>query len=128
MGKDAFYFPIVTCIVISVVLSLVSWLIRAVGGDRQADQISSVIQGDPGFPCRFDLVESGMDEYSLTEVRSLRTNLGGFVTDEDQLGPGLSNAEGILLEGLRSANVSSTVSDTATCLEGTCPGGKTGGA
>ena len=29
-GNGRFYFPIVTCIVISVVLSLVTWLIRAV--------------------------------------------------------------------------------------------------
>jgi hypothetical protein len=28
-GNSRFYFPIVTCIVISVVLSLVTWLIRA---------------------------------------------------------------------------------------------------
>jgi hypothetical protein len=29
-GNSRFYFPIVTCILISVVLSLVAWLIRAV--------------------------------------------------------------------------------------------------
>ena len=29
-GNSRFYFPIVTCIVISVVLSLVTWLIRTV--------------------------------------------------------------------------------------------------
>lgn len=29
-GNSRFYFPIVTCIVISVVLSLVTWLIRSV--------------------------------------------------------------------------------------------------
>jgi Protein of unknown function (DUF2905) len=29
-GSSRFYFPIVTCILISVVLSLVAWLIRAV--------------------------------------------------------------------------------------------------
>jgi hypothetical protein len=29
-GNSRFYFPVVTCIVISVVLSLVTWLIRAV--------------------------------------------------------------------------------------------------
>jgi len=28
-GNSRFYFPVVTCIVISVVLSLVTWLIRA---------------------------------------------------------------------------------------------------
>ncbi len=33
--------------------------------------------------------------------------------------PGLAYAEGILLEGLRSANVSSTVSHATTCLQGT---------
>jgi len=29
-GNSRFYFPIVTCIVVSLVLSLVTWLIRAV--------------------------------------------------------------------------------------------------
>jgi hypothetical protein len=29
-GNSRFYFPIVTCVVISVVLSLVTWLIRSV--------------------------------------------------------------------------------------------------
>jgi hypothetical protein len=29
-GNSRFYFPIVTCILISVVLSLVTWLIRAI--------------------------------------------------------------------------------------------------
>jgi hypothetical protein len=29
-GNSRFYFPFVTCIVISIVLSLVTWLIRAV--------------------------------------------------------------------------------------------------
>lgn len=29
-GSSRFYFPVVTCILISVVLSLVAWLIRAV--------------------------------------------------------------------------------------------------
>jgi len=33
--------------------------------------------------------------------------------------PGLAYAEGILLEGVRSANVSSTVGHAATCLQGT---------
>jgi hypothetical protein len=29
-GNSRFYFPIVTCVVISIVLSLVTWLIRSV--------------------------------------------------------------------------------------------------
>ena len=60
---------------------------------RQAVHVNSVFLGDPGFLCRFDPVEPGIDENSLTEMRSLGPDLNGLVSEEDQLSPGLSDAE-----------------------------------
>src|SRR5271157_1945571 len=61
---------------------------------RQAVHVDLELLGDPGFLCRFDPVLPGIDENSLSEMRSLGPNLNGLVSEEDQLSPGLSDAEG----------------------------------
>src|SRR5208282_5874193 len=61
---------------------------------RQAVHVNSVFLGDPSFLCRFDPVQPGIDEYPLSEMRSLGPDLNGLVTQDDQLCPGLSDAEG----------------------------------
>src|SRR5271157_2721202 len=61
---------------------------------RQPVHVNSVFLGDPGFLCWFDPVQSGIGEYPLSEMRSLGPDLNGLVSEEDQLSPGLSDAEG----------------------------------
>src|SRR5271157_5126733 len=60
---------------------------------RQAVHVDLELLGDPGFLCRFDPVQPGIDEYPLSEMRSLGPDLNGLVSEEDQLSPGLSDAE-----------------------------------
>src|SRR5271157_713099 len=61
---------------------------------RQPVHVNSVLLGAPGFLCWFDPVQPGVDEYPLSEMRSLGPDLNGLVSEEDQLSPGLADGEG----------------------------------
>ena len=61
---------------------------------KPSTSIFSKLLGDPGFLCWFHPVQPGIDANSLSEMRSLGPDLNGLVSKQDQLCPGLSNAQG----------------------------------
>ena len=60
----------------------------------QTIDIDAELGGDPGFFFRFDFVSPGVDVNPFPDVGSLGPDLDGLVSQEDQLCPGLSDAEG----------------------------------
>src|SRR5271157_3401149 len=61
---------------------------------RQAVHVDLELLGNTGFLCWFDPVQPGIDENPLTEMRSPGPDLNDLVPQEDQLCPGLSDAQG----------------------------------
>ncbi len=60
----------------------------------QTTYVDSELGGDSGFFFGFDPIPPGVDVNPFPDIGSLGPDLDGLVTKDDQLYPGLSDAEG----------------------------------